>query len=168
MMTQTSLSAATMASQKHRYPAPGHRSGAKLANRLGNDRTAMPHRCDWPPTAAFLIYGTAIRNLPNSSRFNNILFSNRRLKRGLTIISHAFLEKIRRATSLVTSHLPRANEFLIATFNISESELSSCKRSPYRNSNSNRNGLLRLVSSLLEHQKLRCANAESSNCILKK
>ena len=162
------LSAATYARLEYRYPAPRRRSGARLANRVGNDRTAVPYRRDSPLTAAFLIYGAAIRNLPNSSRFNNILFSNRRLKRGLTIISHAFLEKIRRATSLVTSHLPRANEFLIATFNISESELSSCKRSPNRNSNSNRNGLLRLVSSLLEHQKLRCANAESSNCILKK
>jgi hypothetical protein len=54
-------------------------------------------------------------------------FSNRRLKGSLRIISHAFLEKIRRATSLVTSHLPLANEFLIATFDISENELSTRK-----------------------------------------
>jgi hypothetical protein len=147
-MMKMILSAATYARLEYRYPAPRRRSGARLANRVGNDRTAVPYRRDSPLTAAFLIYGAAIRNLPNSSRFTNMQFSNRRLKRGLTIISLAFLEKTCRATSFVISHLPLANEFLIATFDISENELSTCKRASYQNSNSNKKGLLRLVSSL--------------------
>jgi len=45
MMTQTSLSAATLAHREHRYPVPGHRPGA---TRVGDGRIVVPYR--WHPT----------------------------------------------------------------------------------------------------------------------
>jgi hypothetical protein len=143
---QTSLSAAALASRRIDAPRPA--TGPEPDSRTELVMTALPcpYRRDSPLTAAFLIYGSAIRNCPNSRGFSKMQFSNRQLKGRPRIISLASSGKSRRGPSLIMSHPPRGTEFLIATVDISENELSCCKRSPYQNSNSNKNGLLQLAS----------------------
>jgi hypothetical protein len=146
-MTQTSLSAATLAHWEHRYPAPGHPSGASLSLRVGHERAGASHCCRPRRDAAFLIHGSAIKSRANLHCFNHMPISNRRLKGGLRIILCAVSGKIRRASSLIASQLPPTSKSLIATFDISENERSPCKCSSYQNSNRNKIGLLHLTSS---------------------
>ena len=79
MTTQTSLSAATLAHQEHRYPVPGHRPGA---TRVGDSRTVVPYCYQPTLDAAFLIRGSAIKSRANRHCFNHMRISNRRLKGG--------------------------------------------------------------------------------------
>ncbi len=154
MMTQRSLSAAALAQREHRRRVPSHSSVATPALPVRNDRTAAPSRCHPPLDAAFLIYGSAIKSRANLRCFNHMQFSNRRLKGGLRIILSAVSEIFGRASSLVASHSPLTGKFLIGTIDISENELSLCKRSAYRNPNGHKIGFS-------ETPDCKCAAAES-------
>jgi hypothetical protein len=134
------LSAAIQAHRGNRHPAP--------ARSLCDFRLITSHS---PLATAVLIYGSAIRNHANSPGFTNMRFSNRRQNGGLTIKSLSLFKEARRGgpparpdqirccSLLISSHLPLATEFLIATVAKLESESSHCKQARYQNSNRNKN-----------------------------